>query len=139
MPLSSYRIRLRPVVSYLIMFIFMSTITPQRLSVWYQNPLYMHTQTYKTLFHTLKYFNSLPINKSFCCRKRDTVFPSYLKTIYIINWRANMWMFKQKFLCQHSSFKDSDFSHTNKRINKSLIRKLKFLRVIKFSLYSLLQ
>ena len=40
MPPSFYRRCLLPRVSYLIMFIFMSTISPQSLSVWQKNTLY---------------------------------------------------------------------------------------------------
>ena len=41
MPPSSYRRHLHPMVFYLIMFIFMFFIILQRLSVWYQNTLYI--------------------------------------------------------------------------------------------------
>ena len=41
---------LHPMVSYLIMFIFMSTITPQSLSVWQRNTLYMDPEGSETRF-----------------------------------------------------------------------------------------
>ena len=94
MPLNSYRRRLRPMVSHLIMFIFKSTITPKRLSVWQQNTLYIYTYIYNI-------YNSVAIKYSYPCPRNSSQVAKFQDIFSPLQTLCGIYSRIQKHILKH--------------------------------------